>query len=245
MVVSDTDSTLPGGTRAADASGSNMREMRMEDRPRERLAALGAEALRDAELLAILFRTGTRELGAVALAEQTMQQFGALHRLGLASLEELQQINGLGRVKAIEIKAALELGKRMATYARRPARRISSSRDVADLLATELRLYETEHFVCIELTAKNDVIKSYDVSRGSLDATGALPRDVFRQAIRDGAGAVIVAHNHPSGDPEPSEADIVITKRLAAAADLLGMRLLDHVVIGDGRHVSLKDRGLF
>jgi len=221
-----------------------VREMSEEDRPRERLTRLGAEALRDAELLAVLFRTGTREVGAVALAERMLRHFGDLRGLARASLEELQQVKGIGKVKAIEIKAALELGKRLAVH-RSPGRfRIRNDGDVAELLMLELKEHETEHFVAVLLNTKNEVLKKLNVSRGGLDSTVAAPRDVFRQAVREGAAAVVVAHNHPSGDPEPSRSDISLTEQLVQAGDLLGIPLVDHVVIGDGCHVSMKERGL-
>ncbi len=222
----------------------SMREIAEEERPRERLARLGAEALKDAELLAILFRSGTKQLGAVALAEQVLRQFGTLQRLSQASVEELQRVKGIGRVKAVEIKAAMDLGRRLAAYKRTNAIRIQSGDDVRELLMPELRACETERFICIQLNTKNIVQKTEVVSQGGMDGTSAMPREVFRQALRDGATGIIVAHNHPSGDPEPSQADIEVTRRLAQAADLIGIRFLDHVIIGDGRYVSLKERGL-
>jgi len=223
---------------------SAVREMPQEDRPRERLARLGAEALRDAELIAVLFRTGTRRMGAVALAETALRHFTDLRGLARASLEELQQVKGLGRVKAIEIKAALELGKRLAAHTATDRHRIRSAEDVARLLMVRFKDCETEQFKCLLLNPRHDVLKTLDISQGTLDGTSALPRDVFRQAVREGAAAVIVCHNHPSGDPEPSRADVALTERLVAAADLLEVTLVDHIVFGDGRYVSMKERDL-
>jgi DNA repair protein RadC len=222
-----------------------VREMAEDDRPRERLERCGAEALKDAELVAVLFRTGTRALNAVALAETLLAHFGSnLRRVSQASLEEIQEVKGIGRVKAIEIKAALELGKRLAAHQRPPVDRIRSAEDVARLLMHTFKEYETEHFKTLMMNTKNEVVKVHEVSHGGIDGTDAMPRDVLRQAVRDGAVAIIVAHNHPSGDPEPSRADIALTKRLSEAAQIVGISLLDHVVFGDGRHVSLKERGL-
>jgi len=216
-----------------------------EERPRERLARLGPEALRDAELLGVLFRTGTHATGAVALAERVINHFGGLRALARASLEELQQVKGMGQVKSIEVKAALELGRRLAAH-RGPDRfKIRDASDVAEYMMYHFRNCETEQFKCLLMNTKNEVLKVVDVSDGGLDATLAMPRDVFRQAVREGAMCVIVCHNHPSGDPEPSRDDIALTKRLDEAATLLGIRLLDHVVFGDGRHVSLKERNVF
>ncbi len=228
---------------AAPIYPTAVRELPPEERPRERLSRLGPEALRDAELIAVLLRTGTREVGAVALAERVIHHFGGLRGLARVSLDELQQVKGLGAVKAIEIKAALELGKRLAlhTEARKP--RISSAEDVSALLMVRFKDCETEQFKALLLNTKNEVMKIVDVSSGGIDSTDALPRDVFRQAVRDGASAVIVCHNHPSGDPEPSREDTAITRRLAESAQLLGLRLLDHVVFGDGRYISLAERG--
>ncbi len=223
---------------------SAMREMPPDERPRERLARLGPEVLRDAELLAVLFRTGTREMGAVALADSLIRRFGTLRALARASLEELRAVKGLGAVKAIEIKAALELGKRLAMYKETDRPRIRSSEDVSSLLMIPFKDCEVEQFKCLLLNTKNEVLRIVDVSSGGLDATLALPRDVFRQAVREGAPAVIVAHNHPSGDPEPSRDDVALTHRLKESATILGIRLLDHVVFGDDRYVSFKDRNL-
>lgn len=221
-----------------------LREMPEEERPRERLARLGAIALRDAELLAVLFRTGTREEGAVALAERLLSRFGNLRALSRASLEELMQVKGVGRVKAIEIQAAVELGIRLAREKDEERPRIHSADDVAGLLMARFKQCETEVFKALLLNTKNEVLKIVDVATGGLDATLAMPRDVFRQAVRDAASAVIVCHNHPSGDPEPSREDVRITERLRDAAEIIGLRFLDHIVFGDDRFVSLQERGL-
>jgi DNA repair protein RadC len=198
--------------------------------------------LRDAELLAVLFRTGTRELGAVALAEAVLKRFGGLRGLSHASIEELQEMKGLGAVKAIEIKSALELANRLAVPHSR--KRIRTAQDIVDYLMPRYRNLETEVFRAVLMNTKHEVLKVAEVSRGGLDATAAMPSDVFRQAVREGACAVIVCHNHPSGDPEPSRDDITLTERLAEASKLLAVPLLDHIIFGDGRHVSLKDRNL-
>jgi len=227
----------------APALPSSVREIPEEERPRERLQAVGAEALRDAELLAILFRTGTRSVGAVALAEALLREFGGLRALSRASIDELRRVDGIGRVKAIEVKAALELGKRLAAFSERGRARIRSADDIAELLMVRYKDYEHEVFKCVLLNTKNEVLKVVDISHGGLDGTLAAPRDVFRPALREGVSAVVLCHNHPSGDPEPSPDDLQLTRRLAESGDLLGVRVLDHVIFGDGRFVSLKDRG--
>jgi len=222
-----------------------VREMPETDRPRERLEQVGAEALRDAELIAVLFRTGTRQHGAVGLAEQLIRQFnGDIRRLSRASLQELQAVPGIGRVKAIELKAALELGLRVARHQATGRPKISSARDVFELLKYDFKAYETENFKSILLNTKNEVLRTVAVSSGSLQETLANPGDVYREAVRDGATAIIVAHNHPSGNPEPSQADLRLTAQLVQAGEILGISLLDHVVFGDMRYVSLKERQL-
>ncbi len=223
---------------------TSVREMPEEERPRERLARSGPEALRDAELLAILFRTGARSVGAVALAEKVLRHFGNLRALSRASLEEIQQVDGVGQVKAVEIKAALELGKRLSNFKEPERLRIRKAQDIAGLLMVPFKEYEHEVFKCVLMNTKNDVLKVVDISHGGLDGTLAVPRDVFRQAVREGAHAVVLCHNHPSGDPEPSREDISLTERLVEAGDLVGVRVLDHIVFGDGRFISLKDRHL-
>lgn len=221
-----------------------VRELPPEERPRERLARLGPEALKDAELVAVIIRSGTRDMGAVALSEKVIRTFRDLRGVARASIQELMEVKGLGEVKAIEIKAALELGKRLAAHTADQRPRISSAEDVSRLLMIPFKDCEIEIFKVLLLNPKNEVIKIADVSRGSLDAAVALPREVFRQAVRDGAVSIIVCHNHPSGDPEPSRADIALTRRLHESGELIGITLLDHIVFGDGRYVSLKERNL-
>lgn len=222
-----------------------IRDMLLDDRPRERLEKNGPEALRDAELIAVLFRTGTKEKNAVELAENVLDTFGDLRRLSQASIEEIQKVKGVGKVKAIELKAALELGKRLIEHRKTFIKRIHKPADVADLMMNSYKEYETECFNCILLNLRNDVIKVEKISQGGLDSTVASPIDVFRLAVRIGAPNIIITHNHPSGDPEPSQADIDITKQLRDAGKIIGIQLLDHIIFGDGKYVSLKERGLF
>ncbi len=222
-----------------------MRDMPLNDRPRERLDKLGPEALRDAELIAVLFRTGTKEKSAITLAEDVLKTFEDLRKLSQASLEEIQKVKGVGKVKAIELKAALELGKRLVRHQKTFVKRIQKPSDVAELLMSTYKDYETECFICILLNIRNDVIKIEKISQGGIDSTVANPMDVFRLAVRIGAPNIIITHNHPSGDPEPSQTDIDITKQLRDAGNIVGIQLLDHVIFGDGRYISLKERGLF
>lgn len=221
-----------------------MRQLPEENRPRERLTKLGAEALTDTELLAILFRTGTKTKDALALATQLLVRFKSLQRLSQTSIEELQSVEGIGKVKAIELKAALELGKRATQYRRVQQPRIQSPTDVIQYLDPNFRVYESEYFLCIELSKKHTIIAIETVGKGGLDGVSALPRDVFKQALRDSAAAVILVHNHPSGDPQPSVADIQLTQRLITAGNLIGIQVLDHIIVGDGNYVSLREKGL-
>ena len=226
------------------AQARKMQDHPEEERPRERLVNAGAGALKDAELLAILFRTGSRELNALRLAEKLLVEFQGLRGVARASLQELQGVKGVGRVKAIEIKAALELGLRLATHHNRNTKdRMDRPEAVHEHLKHTFKEYETEHFKALLLNTKNELLRVVEISHGGVDETVAAPRDVFRQAVREGASGVVVAHNHPSGDPEPSRADLMLTRRLKEAADIIGIRFLDHVIFGDGRYVSLKERG--
>lgn len=222
---------------------SQVREMPAEDRPRERLMRLGPDALRDGELLAVLFRTGTREEGAVALADRVIRHFGDLRGLARASIEEIQQVKGIGSVKAIEIKAALELGRRLVEHTGPDRIRISGAEDVVRMLMPRYKDCEVEVFRCVLMNVRNEVLKVVDVSQGGLAGAPASPNDVFRQAVREAAYSVILCHNHPSGNPEPSRDDVDLTRRLREAGQLLGITVLDHVIFGDGRYVSLKERG--
>lgn len=229
---------------ADEPSGMYVRELPPEERPRERLKKVGAENLKSSELLAILFRTGSRTLGAQDLARKVLAEFGDLRKLAKASIEELCEIKGVGEVKAIEIKAALELGRRLAAFteAERPV--IRNANDVSSLLMSECKVLDEEHFRVLLLTTKNQLIRVEEISVGSLDNSVVHPRECFRPAIAASAAAVILIHNHPSGDPKPSKEDVAITRRLVQAGELLGINVLDHVVFGDGTIVSLKERGL-
>mgnify|MGYP002620740936 CR=1 FL=1 len=221
-----------------------VREMPEDERPRERLARLGPEALRDAELLAILFRTGTKKQGAVALGEQALRQFGDLRSLSRASVEELKSVPGLGTVKAIELKAALELGRRLATYSVRDRVKMTTAEDIARLLMVDFKNLEGEHFKSVLLNIKNEVLKVVEVSRGSLNETLCHPRDVLRQAVRENAAKIVICHNHPSGNPEPSTADIEATERIVEAGKIVGIAVVDHIIFGDGCWVSMKSRDM-
>jgi DNA repair protein RadC len=217
--------------------------MPVEERPRERLIHFGAEALSNQELLAILLRTGTARESALSLAGRILSSVGGLKDLAQATIQQLSTVNGVGPAKAVEIRAAVELGKRICTLTDDARPTIRSPADASQLLMSELRFQAKEHFRALLLDAKNQVIRILPISVGSLTESIVHPRELFREAIRYSSAALIVAHNHPSGDPTPSPEDIATTRRLIEVGRIVGIELLDHVILGDGRFVSLKERG--
>ncbi|MDQ2688001.1 MAG: DNA repair protein RadC [Armatimonadota bacterium] len=221
-----------------------MKELPADQRPRERLYAAGAHALTTAELIAIIIRVGTHERSAVSLGELLLAHFGNIKGVACASVEELSKIKGIGPAKAAQIKAAIEFGNRLTLFTEdvRPA--IGGPRDVANLLMPDLRYLKKETLKSILMDTKNRVLSIKTVSIGDLSSSIVHPREVFKDAIIASAASLIVAHNHPSGDPTPSADDVAVTKRLMDAGSILGIDLLDHIVIGDGKFVSLKERGL-
>ncbi len=221
-----------------------IKDLPADERPRERLVRYGAEALSNAELLAIILRVGTQEYSAIGLAEHMLSRFNGLKGIATSSVEDLSRIKGLGIAKAAQIKAMAELGKRLAASVGHSRPTIRSPQDAADLVMPELRDEPQEHFKGIFLNSKNEVLKIRTITIGSLDASMIAPRELFRDAISTNSASVIIAHNHPSGDPTPSQEDITVSKRLSEAGKVVGIEVLDHLVIGEGRWVSLKERGL-
>jgi DNA repair protein RadC len=226
-----------------DSSSLTLREVPSEDRPRERMLQHGASVLSNAELLAILLRTGTFAESAVRLAQRILTECGGLRSLVDMTKDQLTEIKGIGNAKALQIQASIELGKRLARTKLSETVTIRSPEDVADLLREELRYLQKEHFVCLFLNTKNHVMGQETLSMGSLNASIVHPREVFRAAIKRSSAALICVHNHPSGDPTPSPEDIQITHRLVEAGAIIGIEVLDHVIIGDHKHVSLKEQG--
>lgn len=220
-----------------------MKNVPLYERPRERLLRQGAALLSDSELLAILLRTGFEQQSAIDVAKQLLVAFQDLHGLAQASQEELTRIKGIGPVKAIELQAAFELGRRLQQKRQFERTTIRYPRDVANLLMPEMRQLTQEHFICLFLNTKNHVTGKETIFVGSLDASIVHPREVFKEAIRRSSASVVCAHNHPSGDPTPSREDIAVTQTLKAAGEVVGITLLDHVIIGDGHFISLKEQG--
>jgi DNA repair protein RadC len=213
------------------------------DRPRERMLNLGANHLSNQELLAIILGSGTKEESVMELANRLLVHFEGLKLLQDATIEELTAIKGIGTAKGVLILSALEIGKRLNQY--KPIERyvIRSPEDGADYIMEELRNLNQEHFVVLFLNTKNQIIHRQTIFIGSLNASIVHPREVFREAVKRSAASIIVAHNHPSGDPTPSQEDIHVTKRLAESGKMIGIELLDHLIIGDRKFVSLKEKG--
>jgi DNA repair protein RadC len=200
-------------------------------------------ALSDAQLLAILLRAGRKGVSAVEVAMDLLQQLDGLQGLSNRSVEELCRISGVGPAKAAQLKAAIELGKRVLATPLSSGTKIASSADLFHHYYPLLRDLRHEVFKVVLLDAKHAIIREATVSEGSLTVSIVHPREVFNLAVRESAAAVIFVHNHPSGDPSPSEEDRVLTTRLVAAGELLGIQVLDHLVIGDGRYTSFADQG--
>src|SRR5690606_8549446 len=215
-----------------------IKDVPKEERPRERLLAVGAENLSNQELLAILLGSGTKQESVMELAKHILMHFEGLKLLKDATIEELIAIKGIGYAKGILILAAIELGRRMHQYRPTENYTIRSPEDGADYIMEDTRLLKQEHFVALFLNTINQVIHRQTIFIGSLNASIVHPREVFREAIKRSAASIIVAHNHPSGDPTPSQEDIQVTKRLADTGKLIGIEVLDHLIIGDGKFRS-------
>lgn len=222
-----------------------VRDMPEEDRPRERMIRDGAPSLSNAELLAILLRTGSNGQSVMGLAERLLSHFGGLRSLMEADIREMTGIPGIGPAKALQIQAAIEIGKRIARLSRESLIAIRSPQDVANLLMDRLRFEKKEYFIVLHLDTRNHVISEEVVSIGSLDSSIVHPREIFKTALKKSSASIICVHNHPSGDPTPSREDILVSRRLAEVGQLMGIEVLDHVVVGEQRFVSMKEQGLF
>jgi DNA repair protein RadC len=216
-----------------------------DDRPREKLGRVGAASLGDNELLAIVLGVGTKEASGLALANQLLTAADGVRGLLHATRDDLLRVRGLGPARAAQVLAAVELGRRALT--RRPADRVqlTGPREAAAFLLPAYGSRPVEQFGVVLLDTRHRVIRTSVLSVGTLDSTAVEPRDVFRQALGASAAAVVLFHNHPSGDPEPSRDDIALTLRLVAAGELMGVAVIDHLVLGDGRYASLKESGCF
>lgn len=221
-----------------------IRDMAERDRPRERLRQVGPGAVSTTELLAIILRTGSGGENVLRLAERLLAEFGSLPGLSRASITELMNVKGIGEAKAAEVKAALELGRRLMASSPEERPIVSSPADAANLLMSEMMFLEQEHLRLILLDTRNGVLQTPTIYVGSLNTSVVRIGELFRAALKANAAAMIVAHNHPSGDPAPSPEDIQVTRKLVEAGKLMDIEVLDHIVIGHQRFVSLKERGL-
>lgn len=219
-------------------------DLHESERPRERLASLGPQALASAELLAILLRVGVKGENAVQVGQRLLQRFGNLGGLHRAPFEELVRQRGIGEAKAAQIKAAIELGRRLTLESPEERPTINSPADAAALVLYEMSALEQEHLRVLLLDTRNHVLDIVEVYRGSVNMSQIRVGEVFKAAIRRNATAVIVVHNHPSGDPTPSPDDAAVTRALVQAGKLVDIEVLDHLIIGMGRYISMKERGL-
>ena len=222
-----------------------IKELPLEERPRERLLKFGASALSNAELLAILIRTGTKSESALGLAYRLLAHEQGLRFLTNTTVEELGAIHGIGIAKAAQLKAAVEVGKRIALTQEGQDNFVKEPGAAAALLMEDMRSLKKEHMKAILLNTKCSVISIEEISIGSLNSSLVHPREVFIPAIKKSSASIILAHNHPSGDPTPSSDDIHVTKRIFEAGKLIGIELVDHIIIGDGKYISLKEKNLF
>jgi DNA repair protein RadC len=223
------------------SSSLRLKDQPASERPRERLAAKGAEALTHAELIAILLRTGLKGVNVVEVGRQLLTKFSTLNALAGASLEDLCGVKGIGRDKAVTLMAAFALARRMAAELRGEAPLLDTPERIADLLREDVRNLAAEQFLVVLLNTRRRHIKTERISQGTLDTILVHARDVFRSAITANAAAIVLVHNHPSGDPTPSEADIKVTRDLIRAGQLLKIELLDHVILGRATQERTKD----
>jgi DNA repair protein RadC len=235
------------GKRMSDITAApiyRIMDLHESDRPRERLASLGPQALSNAELIAILLRVGVTGESAVQVGQRLLTKFNGLKGLHRAPFNELMDQHGLGEAKASQIKAAIELGRRLTLGSPDERPSINSPADAASLVQYEMSALEQEHLRVMLLDRRNRVLETVDVYKGSVNSSQVRVGEIFKEAIRKNASALIVIHNHPSGDPTPSPDDVAVTRAIVQAGKLLDVDVLDHLVIGHGRWVSLKERGL-
>jgi DNA repair protein RadC len=214
-----------------------------DERPREKLLRFGADKLSDTELLAILLRVGSCGKSAVDMARELINEFGTFRNIDSKSFVELKR-KGLGIAKIAQLKAAIEIGKRFLKEKSLPKMKVKTSKDIVDYFIPYLRDMKKEVFKAVLLDGKNKIIKDVTISEGTLTKSIVHPREVIKEAVAEGAAALVLIHNHPSGEPQPSQDDIEITNRIVSACELVGIRILDHVIIGDNNYFSFLNEGL-
>ena len=221
-----------------------MKSVAAHDRPREKLQRVGATALGDNELLAVVLGYGRANASALDLANAVLTAVAGLDRLARARYDELRRIPGIGAARAAQIVAAVELGRRTLTRVGRERIQITSPRVLAEMLLPQYGSRAVEQFGVVLLDTKHRVLRTTVVTVGTVDASIVHPREIFREAASAGAAAIVLFHNHPSGDPEPSQDDVVLTRRVAAAGILMGIDVVDHVILADARYCSMREKGL-
>ena len=222
-----------------------MKGVAAHDRPREKLQRVGATALGDNELLAVVLGYGRANASALDLANAVLSAVAGLDRLARARYDELCRIPGIGEARAAQIVAAVELGRRTLTRVGRERIQITSPRVLAEMLLPQYGSRAVEQFGVVLLDTKHRVLRTTVVTVGTVDASIVHPREIFREAASAGAAAIVLFHNHPSGDPEPSQDDVALTRRVAAAGILMGIDVVDHVILADARYCSMREKGLF
>lgn len=223
-----------------------VRDMPMDERPREKLLKYGSSYLSNTELLAILLRTGMKDKSVMRVAEEVLAHFEGQGLSGLIHMlpQELAEIKGVGEAKAVTILAAVELGRRLSMRAAESIDSIGSPEDAAHYAMPRFRFEQQEHFALMTLDTKNHITGFFDITTGTLAASLVHPREVYRKAIQQAAANIIVFHNHPSGDPSPSREDIAVTERLEKSGKIIGIELLDHIILAGDTFVSLKSEGI-
>ena len=219
-------------------------DMPQNERPQERLLRYGADNLSNSELLAVILRTGTRNENVINLSQRIITAFNGINGLLEASQEDLMKISGIKEAKASQILSMAEMAKRFQTYRSGDSYKINSPADAADLIMVELREFKQEILKVLLLNTKNVVIDIHNASMGSLNSSIVHPREIYKEAIRKSAASIIMVHNHPSGDPSPSSEDIAATTRIKEVGKIVGIELLDHVIVGDGKYISLREKNL-
>lgn len=220
-------------------------DMPESERPKEKLLRYGEEALTNSELLAIILRTGTKGENVLNLSQRIIAELEGLNGILNASMHEMTKIKGVKEAKASQIIAIAELFRRFNTYkSLNEFKRVNSPRDIFNILHGEMVTYNQEILKLITLNTKNEIIKIKDVFKGSLNSSLIHPREIFKEAIKNSAASIVICHNHPSGDPTPSNEDISVTTRINEASKIIGINLIDHIIIGREQYVSLKEQGI-
>lgn len=223
---------------------NRIKDLPENERPRERLFRYGPEALSNIELLAILLGCGSKKENIISLSSRIIQNNGGINGVFDSTLEDFTNISGIGKAKAAKLLAVIELSKRFKSFKDGDNYKIHNSKDAAMLVMKEMKSLKQEHLVVIMLNTKNVVISVKNVFIGSLNSSIVHPREVFSYAIKKSSASIIICHNHPSGDPSPSDEDIKVTYRLEKCGEILGIHLIDHLIIGNGQYTSLKEKGI-